>query len=139
MLGVVSSNKPVRMPFQEILGKWRSSAPRRGRHMHRSASEWSARAAVIDLGSAGLGPSWDHTLCAMLHDLRVHERHASGRWGENRQRAGEMRYRYFLGVKWSQFQILSARHSSEAVSGVRKPPFLRGTRLVVQPLWGRWR
>gem|GEM_PF-3524726 len=35
--------------------------------------------------SAALGPLWDHTLCAMLNDLRVDERHASGRWGENHQ------------------------------------------------------
>ncbi len=61
---------------------------------------------VIDLGSTALGPLWDHTLCAMLNDLRVHERRASRRRGENLQRTGEMRYRYFLGVKWSQVQIL---------------------------------
>ncbi len=67
---------------------------------------------VIDLGGAALGPPWDHTLCAMLNDLRVHERHASRRRGENHQRTGEMRYRYFLGVKWSQVQILSARQAN---------------------------
>lgn len=54
----------------------------------------------------------------MLNDLRVHERHASRRWGENRQRAGEMRYRYFLGVKWAQVQILSARHRKPALNSV---------------------
>ena len=30
-----------------------------------------------------------------------------------------MRYRYLLGVKWSQVQILSARHRSEAFSARR--------------------
>ena len=43
--------------------------------------------------------------------------HALGR--KNRQRPAETRYRYFLGVKWSQVQILSARHTSEGV--IRRP------------------
>lgn len=54
-----------------------------------------------------LGPVWDHTSCAMLNDLRVHDRHASRRQRENRRRPGKMRYRYSLGVKWSQVRILS--------------------------------
>ena len=52
----------------------------------------------------------------MLNDLHVHERHASRRWGENRQRTVEMRYRYSLGVKWSQVQILSARQEKQALT-----------------------
>jgi hypothetical protein len=47
----------------------------------------------------------------MLNDLRVSERHASRLDAGNRQRTACMRYRYFLGVKWSQVQILSARHT----------------------------
>ncbi len=64
---------------------------------------------VIDLGSAALGPFWDHTLCAMLNDVRVHERHAPCTGREKRACTGEMRFRCLLGVKWSQVQILSAR------------------------------
>jgi hypothetical protein len=55
------------------------------------------------------GPAGDHTLCAMVNDLRVCERHAPLVNHEHRHQPGDMRYRYFLGVKWSQVQILSAR------------------------------
>lgn len=46
-----------------------------------------------------MGPVWDHTLCAMLNDLRVSERHASRSRRKNGQRPGETRYPYFLGIK----------------------------------------
>jgi len=36
----------------------------------------------------------------------------------------EMGYRHLLGVKWSQVQILSARHRSEAISGSRNDQIL---------------
>src|ERR1700720_1104880 len=70
------------------------------------------------------GPSRDHTSCAMPNDLHVSERHIPRPGGENRRRPEKTRYRYFLGVKWSQVQILSARRCqpdqtssrSEAVS-----------------------
>ena len=39
----------------------------------------------------------------------------------------------YLGVKWSQVQILSARHRSEAVSEVREPPFFMPYRLCIPP------
>ena len=45
----------------------------------------------------------------MPNDLHVRERHAPLVNHEHRHQPGEMRYRYFLGVKWSQVQILSAR------------------------------
>ena len=47
--------------------------------------------------------------CAMPNDLHVSERHTPLVNHEHRHQPGEMRYRYFLGVKWSQVQILSAR------------------------------
>ena len=42
---------------------------------------------------------------------RLHVRNVTNqrRGSEDRQRPGKTRYRYFLGVKWSQVQILSAR------------------------------
>jgi len=55
------------------------------------------------------GPIWDRTSCAMLNDLRVRGRHTSRFDAANRRRPACKRYRYFLGVKWSQVQILSAR------------------------------
>jgi hypothetical protein len=45
----------------------------------------------------------------MLNALRMRERHASRHQREIRQRTRETCYRYFLDVKWSQVQILSAR------------------------------
>jgi len=45
----------------------------------------------------------------MLNDLRVCERHALYLNRDNHRRPAETHYRYFLGVKWSQVQILSAR------------------------------
>jgi hypothetical protein len=64
----------------------------------------------MENGGALMGPVWDHTLCAMVNDVRVGERRERAAAGSNRGRPVEMRYRYFLGVKWSQVQILSARH-----------------------------
>jgi hypothetical protein len=43
-----------------------------------------------------------------MNDLRVSERHTPRPGSENHRRPGKTRYRYFLGVKWSQVQILSA-------------------------------
>jgi hypothetical protein len=48
-------------------------------------------------------------LCALVNDLRVCERVALAQTAADHQRPAEMRYRYLLGVKWSQVQILSAR------------------------------
>jgi hypothetical protein len=45
----------------------------------------------------------------MPNDLHVSERHTPRPGSEIRRRPGKTRYRYFLGVKWSQVQILSAR------------------------------
>jgi hypothetical protein len=59
----------------------------------------------------------------MLNDLRVRERHAWHLNRDNHPRTGETFYRYFLGVKWSQVQILSARHRSDALSGESGRPF----------------
>src|SRR5271163_3368267 len=86
--------------------------------------------------SKGFGQRWgpprDHTSCALMNDLRVSERHTPRPGSENHRRPGKTRYRYFLGVKWSQVQILSARRRSEAVSaalaiplGVVIRPFVR--------------
>src|SRR5882757_1159977 len=58
------------------------------------------------------GPPRDHTSCAMPNDLHVSERHAPLVNHEHRHQPGDMCYRYFLGVKWSQVQILSARRLS---------------------------
>src|ERR1700736_569880 len=58
------------------------------------------------------GPPGDHTSCAMPNDLHVSERHTPRPGRENRRRPGRTHYRYFLGVKWSQVQILSARQVS---------------------------
>jgi hypothetical protein len=60
------------------------------------------------------GPIRDHTLCTMLNDLRVPERHVVRISHNDLRRPGKSLFRYFLGVKWSQVQILSARRSSEA-------------------------
>jgi hypothetical protein len=45
----------------------------------------------------------------MPNDLHVTERHIPRPGSENRWRPAKTGYRYFLGVKWSQVQILSAR------------------------------
>ena len=55
------------------------------------------------------GPIRDHTLCTMLNDLRVPERHVVRISHNELRRPGKSLFRYFLGVKWSQVQILSAR------------------------------
>jgi hypothetical protein len=69
------------------------------------------------------GPAGDHTLCAMVNDLRVCERHAPLVNHEHRHQPGDMRYRYFLGVKWSQVQILSARPEfTQVISGFGDNP-----------------
>src|SRR5882757_10212956 len=53
----------------------------------------------------------------MLNDTRVRERHAS-RPGRKQVTTWETHYRYFLGVKWSQVQILSARPQKPALTSV---------------------
>ena len=80
--------------------------------LYRMLSRNIDQAAGLTSGSDILrGPVWDHTLCAMLNDLRVGlQRHAAP--SQARVTAGGLGrrvYRYFLGVKWSQVQILSAR------------------------------
>src|ERR1700683_426595 len=55
------------------------------------------------------GPFWDHTSCAMLHDLPVCERPARPIPGQTTLLPAKTCHRYLLGVKWSQVQILSAR------------------------------
>jgi hypothetical protein len=45
----------------------------------------------------------------MLNDLRVPERHVVRISHNELRRPGKSLFRYFLGVKWSQVQILSAR------------------------------
>ena len=45
----------------------------------------------------------------MPNDLHARERLTRRLRGVNRRRPGKTRYRSFLGVKWSQVQILSAR------------------------------
>jgi hypothetical protein len=55
------------------------------------------------------GPPRDHTSCAMPNDPHVRERHTPRPGSENCWRHGKTRCRYFLGVKWSQVQTLSAR------------------------------
>ena len=45
----------------------------------------------------------------MVNGLRVCERLALAQTAACHQRPGETGYRYLLGVKWSQVQILSAR------------------------------
>jgi len=45
----------------------------------------------------------------VVNGLRICERLASADRRGNASRPGKTRYRYFLGVKWSQVQILSAR------------------------------
>jgi hypothetical protein len=54
----------------------------------------------------------------LLNDLRVCERLAAPKTGACNGRPARMRYRNFLGVKWSQVQILSARLRKWAVSWV---------------------
>jgi hypothetical protein len=72
---------------------------------------------LVNYGAAGedrplaWGPFGDHTLCALVNDLRVCERLARPRRATHERRPGKTCYRYFLGVKWSQVQILSARQS----------------------------
>jgi hypothetical protein len=56
-------------------------------------------------------------LCAEVNGLSVYERHAGLQIGQLLAATCGMRYRYFLGVKWSQVQILSARRCD--VSGHR--------------------
>src|SRR5277367_5237013 len=72
--------------------------------------------------SKGCGQNWgpprDHTSCALMNDLRVSERHTPRPGSENHRRPGKTRYRYLLGVKWSQVQILSARRRSEMVFSI---------------------
>jgi hypothetical protein len=51
----------------------------------------------------------------MPNDLHVRERHTPRLTAESARRPGKTRYRYFLGVKWSQVQILSARREKMQV------------------------
>jgi hypothetical protein len=53
-----------------------------------------------------------------MNDLRVSERHTPRPGSENHRRPGKTRYRYFLGVKWSQVQILSARPENVQVRAI---------------------
>jgi hypothetical protein len=54
------------------------------------------------------GPIGDHTLCAMVNDLRVYARPEGAETATSHKRPAEMCYRYFLGVKRSQIRIPSA-------------------------------
>jgi len=54
----------------------------------------------------------------MPNDLHVSERHVPLVNHEHRHQPGERRYRYFLGVKWSQVQILSARPRKSSLRAV---------------------
>ena len=54
----------------------------------------------------------------MVNDLRVCERLASLEAAAWQRRPAEMRCRHFLGVKWSQVQILSARPEKTPVRGL---------------------
>jgi hypothetical protein len=67
------------------------------------------RSAFIASCPPARGPIRDHTLCTMLNDLRVPERHVVRISRNELRRPGKSLFRYFLGVKWSQVQILSAR------------------------------
>jgi hypothetical protein len=64
----------------------------------------------------------------MLNDLRVRERHTHHDRGSLR-RTGKTRYRYFLGVKWSQVQILSARLRQNSLRAAELMKFLRTGRM----------
>jgi hypothetical protein len=55
------------------------------------------------------GPFGDHTLCAMMNDLRVCARLARSEAAAHSRRPAKTCYRHLLGIKWSQVQILSAR------------------------------
>src|ERR1700682_437740 len=57
------------------------------------------------------GPPRDHTSCAMPNDLHVSERHAPMVNHEHRHQPGDMRYRYFLGVKWFEARTTAASTS----------------------------
>jgi hypothetical protein len=59
--------------------------------------------------SATRGPAGDHTLCAEVNVLSVYARHTGLQIRQLLPPTCGMRYRYLLGVKWSQVQILSAR------------------------------
>ncbi len=54
----------------------------------------------------------------MSNNLRVSERHTSRLGGRNCLRPEETRHHCFLGVKWSQVQILSARQECQRVKAV---------------------
>jgi hypothetical protein len=88
----------------------------RSRHPTRDGSESGAVAG----GPAcdGGDPIGDHTLCAVVNDLRVPERLASAQTAARHQRPAEMSYRHLLGIKWSQVQILSARPKKYGLSCV---------------------
>jgi hypothetical protein len=64
------------------------------------------------------GPFWDHTLCAMVNDLRVCARLVWPQTDRALVVTCGNACRYFLGVKWSQVQILSARRPKPALTSV---------------------
>ena len=68
-----------------------------------------------------LGPLWDHTLCALLNDLRVCERLAAPKTGAWNGRPARMHYRNFLGVKWVAG---SNRVTSRSVRSLPRRPSL---------------
>jgi hypothetical protein len=77
------------------------------------------------------GPLGDHTLCAIANDLCVYARLAALKTVACRRRPAETCYPHFLGVKWSQVQILSARRSKPALTSVGAGFVLLGLRADV--------
>ena len=78
-------------------------------HMSPKRSQSHQRKIRSTYGSEGWGPIGDHTLCAVMNDLRVCARLAWPQTDRALVVTSETRYRDLLGVKWSQVQILSAR------------------------------
>jgi hypothetical protein len=56
------------------------------------------------------GPIRDHTLCTMLNDLRVPERHVVRISHNELRRPGKSLFRYFLGVKRRRFKSCQPDH-----------------------------
>jgi hypothetical protein len=56
------------------------------------------------------GPIRDHTLCTMLNDLRVPERHVVRISHNELGRPGKSLFRYFLGVKRRRFKSCQPDH-----------------------------
>ena len=76
------------------------------------------------------GPFWDHTLCAVMNDLRVYKRLARSHPATHSQCPGKTCFRDLLGVKWSQVQILSARPRSKALFEIGRCLFLCRTQTL---------